>query len=83
MDSSWEQTAQQLAAQPYGVVIYADETTDGELILVAETPELPGCTSQGITIQEALDNLADARKEYIQSLLEDGLPVPAPRAIHW
>ncbi len=60
MDSSLEQAAQQLAAQAYSAVIHTDETTDGELILVAESLELPCCLSQGMTIQEALDNLADA-----------------------
>ena len=34
--------------------------------------------THGASVEEALDNLKDARKQYILSLLEDGLPVPPP-----
>jgi len=29
-------------------------------------PELPGCHSQGATVPEALDNIRDAIKEYLE-----------------
>jgi predicted RNase H-like HicB family nuclease len=71
--------AEKYAVMPYTEVVTRDQTTDGRPCYVASHPELPGCMSQGETIAEALLNLDDARRMYIQSLLEDGLPVPLPR----
>jgi predicted RNase H-like HicB family nuclease len=36
--------------------------------LVAEVPSLPGCVSQGKTKAEALQNIKDAIKGYLESL---------------
>ncbi|SFQ97897.1 type II toxin-antitoxin system HicB family antitoxin [Desulfoscipio geothermicus] len=41
-------------------------------------PELPGCISQGMTIEEALSNIEDAKKCWIESALEDGVEIPEP-----
>jgi predicted RNase H-like HicB family nuclease len=41
-----------------------------------EVPSLPGCISEGDTAEEAITNVQDAIRGYIQSLKEDGLPVP-------
>ncbi len=43
---------------------------------VATVPALPGCVSQGRTRQAALRNVKEAIEAYIESLVEDGLPVP-------
>lgn len=43
---------------------------------VAECPGLPGCISQGKTKEEAITNIKEAIQGYINSLIEDGLPVP-------
>ena len=56
----------------YRVFIEQDE--DG--MFVAECPSLPGCISQGKTRSEALDNIQDAIKGYIESLKKHGEPVP-------
>lgn len=56
----------------YRVFIEQDE--DG--MFVAECPSLPGCISQGKTRPEALDNIQDAIKGYIESLKKHGEPVP-------
>ena len=71
--------AERYVVLPYTEVVTRDQTTDGRPCYVASHPELPGCMSQGDTIAEALLNLEDARRMYIESLLEDGLPVPLPR----
>jgi predicted RNase H-like HicB family nuclease len=42
----------------------------------AEVPSLPGCFSQGETIEETLENIKDAIQGYIASLERRGLPVP-------
>jgi predicted RNase H-like HicB family nuclease len=54
-------------------IIYSGE--DGYFI--AECPSLPGCISQGLTVEEAVANIKEAIQGYIAALEEDGLPVPA------
>ncbi len=78
MNNDLENQAKKLAARPYTVIITQDETTDGQPIYVLYNPELPHCMAQGWTIEEAQENLLDAREGYILSLLEDDLPVPPP-----
>jgi predicted RNase H-like HicB family nuclease len=41
-----------------------------------EVPLLPGCYSQGETIDEALNNVREAIEVHIQSLKDDGQDVP-------
>ena len=56
----------------YGVIFEEDE--DG--MFVAECPALPGCISQGKTKKEALTNIKDAIKGYLESLKKHNEPVP-------
>jgi predicted RNase H-like HicB family nuclease len=58
----------------YRIIIEQDE--DG--IYVAECPSLPGCISQGTTRDEAIVNIQDAIKGYLQSLNKHNEPVPPP-----
>lgn len=39
-------------------------------------PALPGCVSQGETIEEALFNIREAIEVYLESLKERGLSTP-------
>lgn len=55
-------------------VIVIPDLEDGGYI--AEVPSLPGCYSQGETIEETLANIREAIDGYIESLEIDGLPVP-------
>ena len=41
-----------------------------------EVPSLPGCLSQGETVDETLENVADAIRSHVEALREDGQPVP-------
>ena len=54
------------------VIIYPGE--DG--YWVAECPSLPGCISQGKTKEEAIENIKEAIRGYINALREDNLPIP-------
>ncbi|HUT03092.1 MAG TPA: type II toxin-antitoxin system HicB family antitoxin [bacterium] len=54
------------------VVIYPGE--DG--YFVVECPSLPGCISQGKTREKAIQNIKEAIELYVESLEEDGIPVP-------
>lgn len=70
--------AENLADRPYEVHVLLNETTDGDPVYVATSPALEGCFGQGLSIEDAKKNLAEARIDFIQSLLEDNLPVPDP-----
>jgi predicted RNase H-like HicB family nuclease len=50
------------------VLLYTDE--DG--YFVAEVPSLPGCISQGVTREEALENIQEAIALHIEVLQERG-----------
>jgi predicted RNase H-like HicB family nuclease len=39
-------------------------------------PTLPGCHTQSETIEEGVENIREAIRLYIGSLVEDGLPIP-------
>ena len=56
----------------YRILLEQDE--DG--IFIAECPALPGCVSQGKTRSEALKNIQDAIKGYIESLKKHNEPIP-------
>ena len=42
----------------------------------AIVPALPGAISEGDTLKQARENIADAIKAYLESLMKDGEPVP-------
>lgn len=73
-----EAQAKTLAERPYTLEIIKDRTSDGTPIYLVRNPELPGCMAQGATIPEAEENLFEARIEFIESLLREGLEVPDP-----
>jgi antitoxin HicB len=56
----------------YRILIEQDE--DG--IFVAECPSLPGCVSQGKSRKDALSNIRDAIKGYLESLEKHNEPIP-------
>ncbi len=56
----------------YRILIEQDE--DG--VFIAECPSLPGCVSQGKTRQEAVENIQDAIRGYLESLKKHGEPIP-------
>jgi predicted RNase H-like HicB family nuclease len=37
---------------------------------------LPGCHTQSETVEEGVENIREAIGLYIESLVEDGLPIP-------
>jgi len=40
--------------------------------------DLPGCYSQGETVEEAMEMIEDARKLWMESMYEDGNEIPLP-----
>ncbi len=61
-------------------VILIPDLEDGGYVV--EVPSLPGCYSQGETVEEALENIKDAIQGYIEILEEDGEPVPPETSGH-
>lgn len=58
----------------YAVHIIPGEPAEGGYWV--KVPSLPGCVTQGETIEDALRNAKEAIEAYIQSLKERGLPIP-------
>ena len=67
-----------LARLNYCIRLTENISEDGTTVYFAENPELPGCMSDGITSKEAIENLRDARIDYIQVLLLRKSRVPLP-----
>jgi predicted RNase H-like HicB family nuclease len=44
-------------------------------------PDLPGCFSAGDTLDEAIDNASEAIELWLETVIDDGGSVPAPRSI--
>ncbi|MQL53672.1 toxin-antitoxin system HicB family antitoxin [Desulfofundulus thermobenzoicus] len=65
--------------QNYPVVLRKLSPEDGGGWL-AEIPELPGCMSDGETPQEALANIEDAKRAWIEVAIQRGQQVPLPES---
>ncbi|MEK6890685.1 MAG: type II toxin-antitoxin system HicB family antitoxin [Nanoarchaeota archaeon] len=55
--------------------IILEQDEDG--IFVASCSTLPGCISQGKTRKEAIENIKDAIKGYLESLRKHNEPIPS------
>ena len=60
---------------PSQITKIAEDDGGGFLI---EIPMLKGCMSDGETVQEAYNNLEDAKKEWFSYMLETHLEIPEP-----
>jgi len=47
---------------------------------LVEFPDLPGCMSDGETVEEAIANAEDAKRCWIAAMKEAGRPIPPPSA---
>ena len=53
-----------------------DEADGGGFLI--EVPMLKGCMSDGDTVEEAYNNLEEAKKEWFTYMLENNLAIPEP-----
>jgi len=60
----------------YEVIIYWSQEDQA---FIAEVPELPGCSADGKSRQEALLNAEVVIQEWIETAKELGRPIPAPK----
>lgn len=61
----------------YEVIIYWSAE---DKAFVAQAPELPGCTADGSTYQEALANLEVIIQEWIETAKQLDRPIPQPKS---
>jgi predicted RNase H-like HicB family nuclease len=57
----------------YAVVIEKGDGNYG-----AYVPDLPGCVTTGVTIEEVEREIQEAIEFHLEGLRADGLPIPAP-----
>ena len=60
----------------YEIIIYWSREDEA---FVAEVPELPGCMAHGDTQEEALANIKEAMRLWLDTAREFGDPIPEPR----
>ena len=60
---------------PYRMEIIPDLAEGGYTV---SFPDLPGCMTCGETLEAAVKNAAEAKKEWLETALENNLPIPEP-----
>jgi predicted RNase H-like HicB family nuclease len=61
-------------AKSYSWSVFYEQAPEGGY--VASVPALPGCHTQGDTIEEAEQNIKEAIALYLESLAAHGEPIP-------
>jgi predicted RNase H-like HicB family nuclease len=72
---------EELSNRPYSTIVRRELTTTDTITYVAYHPELPYCMTHGQTLAEAVHNLSEVRRLFIEDLLESNLPVPSPQPL--
>jgi predicted RNase H-like HicB family nuclease len=60
----------------YTIILHPDPERGGYTVTV---PALPGCITEGDTVEEAIAMAKEAIQLYIESLIEDNQPIPEER----
>ncbi len=60
----------------YELILYWSEVDQA---FIVEVPELPGCTADGETYLEAVQNAEIIIQEWIETAKELGRPIPEPK----
>lgn len=60
----------------YTIILYPDPDEGGYTVTV---PTLPGCITQGETLEEAITMAKDAIRLYLETLAAQGEPIPEER----
>lgn len=58
------------------LVVLKPTVYEDEVGYTVNVPALPGCITEGDTVEEALANAREAIGLYIESLMADNLPIP-------
>lgn len=62
-------------ALPYKMEIREDREEGGYIL---SFPELRGCLTCGETLEQALANASDAKREWLRAAIEEGYKIPLP-----
>lgn len=60
---------------PYKILLIPDRHEGGYTVAF---PELPGCLTCADTLERAVQNAEDAKREWLAAALEDGCLIPEP-----
>ena len=60
----------------YTIILHPDAERGGYTVTV---PALPGCITEGDTVEEAITMAKEAIQLYIETLIEDNQPIPEER----
>ena len=63
---------------PYKMEIVQDPDEGG---YVVSFPDLPGCLTSGETIESAVENAKDAKREWLKAAIEDNYPIAEPDSL--
>ena len=69
----------ELLSVPYLLEAEAVEADAGKWLVRLDYPELPGCTAEGLVVEDVLKELEQRRIETIIGLVEAGKLPPVPR----
>ena len=70
-------TIEEYMALPYRMEIIPDMDEGG---FVASFPELKGCLSSGETVESAVQNAMEAKKEWLMAAAEEKIEIPEPES---
>ena len=68
-------TLEEYMRLPYRMEIIPDTIEGG---FAVRFPELPGCLTCADTMEEAVRNAEDCKREWFAAAIEDGTPIPEP-----
>ena len=68
-------TIEEYMRLPYRMEIIPDTVEGG---FAVRFPELSGCLTCGDTLEEAVQNAADCKKEWLIAAMEEGISIPEP-----
>ena len=68
---------QRKSKKAYSYSVYYDAAAEGGFVAIV--PALPGCHTQGETLEEAERNIREAIELYLESLAAHGEPLPEER----
>ena len=68
-------TLEEYMRLPYRMEIIPDANEGG---FAVKFPELPGCLTCGDTLEEAVRNAEECKREWLTAAIEDGTPIPEP-----
>ena len=63
---------------PYPVELIPDADEGGFSVAI---PSLPGCLSVGETVEDAYRNSEDAKREWLEAAIEEGIAIPEPDSL--